>query len=77
MPSSNKLADDVSKLFNSYSAVLMKNHGAVIGAKDLKTAFYLLETLDMYAKIYFNSKLLGRPKTINKKQLKELKSLKK
>lgn len=77
MPSSKELADDVSKLFENKNAVLMKNHGIVVGGKNLKEAFYSLESIQAYCKTYLYSKLLGKVCTLNKKQIKEIESLKK
>lgn len=77
IPSGMELAEAVSDLFEKHNAVLMQNHGIVIGAKDLKTCFCLLETLQMYAKIYLYSKILGGAKKLNKNQIEKLKRLKK
>lgn len=76
MPSSMELAENVSKLFEKHNAVLMQNHGIILGASDLKTAFYLLEMLNMYAQIYINSKILGGKKVLSKAQIKDLSKLK-
>lgn len=77
MPSTKELAYDVSNLFKDKNAVLMKNHGIIVGQKSIKEAFYLLESIQAYAKTYIYSKILGAPKSLNKKQIKEIESLKK
>lgn len=77
MPSSIELANDVSKLFKDKNAVLMKNHGIVVGGKSLKDAFYSLESIDAYCQTYLNSKILGKIKTLSKKEIKEIDKLKK
>ena len=40
LPSTVELAEDVANLFKNKNAVLMKNHGIVVGGCDLKEAFY-------------------------------------
>ena len=77
MPSSIELANDVSKLFKDKNAVLMKNHGIVVGGKSLKDAFYSLDSIDAYCQTYLNSKILGKIKTLSKKEIKEIDKLKK
>ncbi len=76
MPSSTELAYDVSKLFKNKNAVLMKNHGIIVGAKNLKEAFYSLESIQAYCKTYLFSKILGNVVSLNKKQIKEIDKLK-
>lgn len=75
MPSTLELADDVSELFKTSNAVLMRNHGVIVGAKNLKEAFYALESIQAYCKTYLYSKVLGKIKTLSKKQIEELNSL--
>lgn len=77
MPSSKELAEDVAKLFRDKNAVLMKNHGIAVGGKSLKEAFYALESINAYCKTYLYSKLLGKVKTLSKKEIKEIDKLKK
>lgn len=72
MPSTLELANDVSELFKTNNAVLMRNHGVVVGAKNLKEAFYSLESIQAYCKTYLYSKVLGKIKTLNKKQIEDL-----
>jgi len=75
-PSSKELAESCSDLFcKGYNAVLLKNHGVIIGSDSLKNAFYLLETLKMYCEIYLNAQILGSIKTLNKKNISEIEKL--
>ncbi len=76
LPSTVELAEDVANLFKNKNAVLMKNHGIVVGGCNLKEAFYSLESIQAYCKTYLNAKLLGKIKTLNKKQIKEIDNLK-
>lgn len=74
-PSSIELAEAVAKEFQNYDAVLMKNHGIVVGANTLQNAFYKLETIRGYCESYFGAQVIGTPKTLNKKQIEEIKNL--
>ena len=75
MPSTMELANDVSELFKNNNAVLMRNHGVIVGAKSLKEAFYSLEAIQAYCKTYLYSKVLGKIKTLSKKQIQDLNNL--
>lgn len=75
-PSSIELAEVCSDLFKEgNNAVLLKNHGVIIGANNLKNAYYLLETLKMYCEIYLNAHTLGGIKTLTKKNVQEIEKL--
>lgn len=74
-PSSIELASAVGEYFEKYSAVLMKNHGVVIGADTLQNAFYQLEMLRTYCEVYFGAEVLGGAKALSKKSVSEIKQL--
>ena len=74
-PSSIELADAVGDSFKSYDAVLMKNHGVVIGADTLQNAFYKAESLRAYCETYFGAEVLGGAKTITKKEVELIKKI--
>ncbi len=75
-PSSIELAQSVGKRFEKYNAVLLKNHGIVIGDVNLQQAFYKLEIIRNYVEIYFGSQVLGKTCLLNRKQQNEIKNLK-
>lgn len=68
-PGSEDLAAEVAKNFKlkETRAVVLKNHGAVTVGTSLKSAFYRMESLEHSSKIYLLSKLIGNPKSFNKK----------
>ena len=76
LPGSNKLVENSAKLFTKHNAVLLANHGIILGAKDIKNAYYLMETAETYAQIYLNSMLLGGGKELSKKDIEEIYALK-
>lgn len=77
LPGSDKLVENTAKYFTKHDAVLLANHGIVIGAKDLKNAYYLMETAETFAQIYLNSMLLGGAKELCKKDIEDIYELKK
>ncbi len=77
LPSSRKLVDETAKYFNEYDAVLMANHGFIVGSKTINDAYMKLELAESYAQVVLNTMLIGGPKTLNKKQTSEIMNLRK
>lgn len=77
LPSSAQLVENTAKYFDKYNAVLMANHGFVVGDVDLKEAFLKLELAESYAQIVLNTKLLGGAVLLNDTQVAEIEALKK
>ena len=75
LPSSFDLVEKTSKYFNDYNAVLMANHGVIVGDKTMKDAFLKLELAESYAQVVFNCKVLGRPVLFNENQVREIENL--
>ena len=75
LPGSDKLVENTAKFFAKHSAVLLANHGIILGAKDIKNAYYLMETAETYAQIYLDSMLLGGAKELSKKDIEEIYAL--
>jgi L-fuculose-phosphate aldolase len=71
-PSTLQLAKSVAKFFEKNDAVLMANHGAVVCGNNLKEAFYKLETLEFYSKVYLFSGLLGKRSILPNDKINEL-----
>ena len=60
IPGSKELGDIISKEFaKGFDLIMMDAHGAVVGAKDLETAFSLFEELDYCARMQINAASLG------------------
>jgi len=68
LPSTKELADNTTKYFHEYDAVLMANHGFVVGSKDIQDAYLKLELAESYAQIVLNTYILGGAKLLNKEQ---------
>ncbi len=77
LPSSQDLVEKTAKYFKEYDAVLMANHGFIVGGKTIKDAYLKLELAESYAQVVFNTKLLGGAKIFNEQQVKEILGLRK
>ena len=77
LPSSMDLVEKTAKYFNDYDAVLMANHGFIVGDKTIKDAFLKLELAESYAQVVLNTKLLGGAVLFNQSEVDEINSLKK
>ncbi len=77
MPSSGVLVDNTVKFIDNHDVVLMANHGVVVCAKDIETAFLKTETAEYYAQVTINTKLLGGAKNLSEQDVQDLINLKK
>ena len=75
LPSTIELAQNTADYFEKYNCVLMANHGVVVGADTIQNCFYQLESLKNHIETYFMSEMLGGIKPFNKKQIQEIKEL--
>ncbi len=72
LPSSWDLVEKTSKYFREYNAVLMANHGFIVGGKSIEEAYLRLELAESYAHVVFNTKMLGGAKLLDPKQVQEI-----
>lgn len=77
MPSSQKLVENTAKYFDNYNAVLLANHGFIVGAKDLDEAYYLTETAETTAQIYIDAQILGGAHELSENDVKDVFELRK
>lgn len=72
LPGSRDLVEKTSKYFKDFDAVLMANHGFIVGGKTLKDAYLKLEMAESYAQVVLNTKILGGAVLLNDKQVEEI-----
>ena len=72
MPSTPEIPDAIEPFFSSYDAVLLENHGALAVGSDVITAYYRMESLELWAKITLNAILLGGSYDIDRKNIDKL-----
>ena len=65
LPSTMELVDNTVKYFDKYDAVLMANHGFVIGSKTIEDAYMKLELAESYAQVVLNTEVLGGAKILS------------
>ena len=75
LPSSMELVKNTVKYFDKYDAVLMANHGFIVGSETMRDAYLKLELAESYAQVVINTELLGGAKKLNKQQTKAILSL--
>jgi L-fuculose-phosphate aldolase len=66
-----KIASEFHKGFN---AVIMENHGTVVGGNDLKDAYVRFETLEFSARTIINASTIGTPSYLDDNQIKSFES---
>lgn len=76
MPSSAELVKETSLYFDKFNAVLMANHGFIVGDTNLEQAYLKLELAESYAQVVLNTKILGGAVLLNEKQVEEIEALK-
>ncbi len=70
IPGSKLLGEKIAKQFKSgANTVIMENHGVVLGAADLFSAFKAFETIDFCARLDVNIRRIGNAKSITEKEL--------
>jgi L-fuculose-phosphate aldolase len=68
LPSTKKLVDNTIEFFDEYDAVLMANHGFIVGAKTIEDAYLKLELAESYAQVVLNTEILGGAKYLSKEE---------
>lgn len=72
LPSSHRLVDNTAKYFDKYDAVLMANHGFIVGSKTMEDAYLKLEIAESYAQVVLNTEILGGAKLLTNEQANEI-----
>lgn len=77
LPSSMELVENTVKFFDKFDAVLMANHGFIIGSKTIHDAYLKLELAESYAQVVLNTEILGGAKILNDEQTNAILDLRK
>lgn len=75
LPSTKELVENTIKFFDKYDAVLMANHGFIVGAKTIQDAYLKLELAESYAQVVMNTEILGGAKLLSQKDEQEILAL--
>lgn len=76
-PSTYEVPESIAPYLQEHDVVLLENHGALAVGSDIITAYYRMETLELYAKISLTAHLLGGEKEISRKNVDRLISMRK
>ncbi len=71
-PSTMEIPDAVSPYLQHFDAVLLENHGALTYSDSLLSAYLKMESVEFYAQLLYQSKMMGGPKEFTPEQVEDL-----
>lgn len=71
-PSTYEVPDAIAPYLQTHDVLLLANHGALAVGADALTAYYRMETLELFAKISLTAHLLGGEKEISEDNIQKL-----
>ncbi|MCC8022484.1 MAG: class II aldolase/adducin family protein [Clostridiales bacterium] len=71
-PSTDEVPDAIAPYLPEHDVLLLENHGALSVGADLTTAYYRMETLELYAKISLTAHLLGGAQELSRSNIDRL-----
>lgn len=71
-PSTEEVPEAIAPYLKEHDVMLLQNHGALTVGCDLITAYYRMETLELFAKISLTAHLLGGAQEIPKPKIDKL-----
>ena len=71
-PSTSEVPDSIEPYLEEHDVMLLENHGALAVGSDVITAFYRMESLELWAKITINAVILGGSFDISNNNIQKL-----
>ena len=71
-PSTFEVPDAIEPYLEEHDVMLLENHGALAVGSDVITAFYRMESLELWAKITINAVILGGSRDISRENIDKL-----
>lgn len=71
-PSTEEIPDSIMPYLQQYDAVLLENHGALTYSDTLLNAYHKMESLEFYARLMYQAKMIGGPQILDEKRVEEL-----
>ncbi len=71
-PSTSDVPDAIEPYLEEHDVMLLENHGALAVGGDVVTAFYRMESLELWAKITINAIILGGSYDISRENIDKL-----
>ncbi|WP_438447981.1 class II aldolase/adducin family protein [Gorillibacterium sp. sgz5001074] len=75
IPTTELLAHAVKEKINTYTTLLLGNHGLVTVGRNLREAYYRTEVVEESARIYLLAKAAGTPKVLTEQELEDIRAL--
>lgn len=72
LPSTPEVPDSIEPFLPNHDAILLANHGALTMGVDLLTAFYRMESIELWAKATINAIILGGSVEIEREKIDKL-----
>jgi len=76
-PSTYELADAITPYLDNHDVMLLENHGVLTVGSDIKTAYFRMESVEIWAKITINAIIIGGSFDISKANIDKLIDLRK
>lgn len=71
-PSTQEVPDAVAEYLPYYDAMLLANHGALTYGDSLLNAYHKMESVEFYARLLYQVKMLGGAKELTEKQVEDI-----
>jgi len=71
-PSTEEIPDAVAEHLQHFDAVLLENHGALTYSDSLLAAYHKMESVEFYARLLYQSTMLGGPQELSQSQVERL-----
>jgi L-fuculose-phosphate aldolase len=71
-PGTEEVPESIAPFLPGHDAILLANHGALTLGADLITAYYRMETLELWAKVSLNARVLGGAKELRRQDVDKL-----
>lgn len=71
-PSTNEVPEAIAPYLGEHDVMLLQNHGALAVGSDVVTAYYRMESLELFAKISLNAHLLGGAQELSRENIDRL-----
>ncbi|MGM0366436.1 MAG: class II aldolase/adducin family protein [Actinomycetota bacterium] len=71
-PSTEEIPNNIRKYLANHNVFLLENHGALSIGSDVYQAYYRMESLELFAKIYLVAKQLGQINLIDEGNVKKM-----
>ncbi len=72
MPSTEEVPDSITPYLKDHNVILLANHGVITLGEDLITAYYRMESVELFAGISLSARMLGGGVELSDEQLQRL-----